>query len=873
MVNPHAMGDPQVRLLSTGRERLIDAVLETLINGDGPRQHALIGAPRGFGKSFFARAVELAVRDKELPARVVILPEEQRNVSTPSGFLREIARAIEGRPASSVTGLFLDDPPEAWDEARAELDAAIDTAPAEIILIIVVENFDELIANVFGDPVDQSRLRALLADSQRLALLATSVTDKVDQDYEQRLFHAFAKFALEPWSEADHILYFERRAALDGKFDLDLNLSRVRALASFTGGAPRMAVALANLLFESDPLTAAELLDKLVDDLTPYYQALIDQMPMRTKTLFDALIRQGEPCSQSDLAARVGTTQNRIAQHFAWLRERLIVIGKRRTGGRDSLYKVADRLFVQYYRKRHLLHDSYTPLAGMAELLDGFFSAEENRRQAIRLLEQGRSEEAAEFCRAFLATDTSDLGIWARAARNQDALAGITAGLNHDHETAIVHLGRALITAQAAGDLRGAALLQGQIGIAASRLRQYARAIDAHRAALAYWEGDGTAAHVAWAMNQLAQDFLRAMQFDDALYYAQAAISVLGDNGPPDRIASLWGQVGECQRRLGQPADAITAYAKAAALWKELDDPQAHAWTLGGLGLAQCQHGRYRDAIEAHRRAIAVFEKLPDKTSNIALNHGWIAAAARQLEDHDLALTEDRAALALWQQLDDVRQQVRGESYWERGPGVGTPFVLAVADFHKPGGDGDIGSMTYTQEALWLYLFGHRLEWKFIDGNLSIRSVKADNHQYKEKMVETGFFDLEGAENISAVVFSNAGTLAKFDRMGVDAGFAPDDHRYFRIGMRVDPDPNAVVGIPFSEEVTADYGEGWSDEIQVFHNPRARVPLPLEAFAGTTQHRFEDGNHISLSMGEPVLSSNTLIMRIVGGEEFEEAKV
>jgi tetratricopeptide (TPR) repeat protein len=657
--NPHAMGDAQIRLLSTGRDLLIDAVLETLVNGEGPRQHALIGAPRGFGKSFFARAIELAVRDKELPARVVILPEEQRNVSTPSGFLREIARAIEGRPASSVTGLFLDDPPEAWDEARAELDAAIDAAPAEIILIIVVENFDELIANVFGDPVDQSRLRALLADSQRLALLATSVSDKVDQDYDQRLFHAFAKFALEPWSEADHILYFERRAALDGKLDLELDLSKVRALASFTGGAPRMAVALANLLLESDPLTAAELLDKLVDDLTPYYQALIAQMPMRTKTLFDALIRQGEPCSQSDLAVRVGTTQNRIAQHFSWLRERHIVVGKRRTGGRDSLYKVADRLFVQYYRKRHLLHDSYTPLAGMAELLDGFFSAEENRRQAIRLLEQGRSEEAAEFCRAFLATDTSDLGAWAREARNQDALAGLTAGLNHDHETAIVHLGRALITAQAAGDQRGAALLQGQIGIAASRLRQYARAIDAHRAALAYWEDEGTAAHVAWAMNQLAQDFLRTMQFDDALHYAQAAISVLGDKGPRDRVASLWGQVGECLRRLGQPADAIMAYENAAALWEEIGDPQARAWTLGGLGLAQCQHGRYRDAIEAHRRAIALFEGIPDKTSNIALNHGWIAAAARQLEDHDLALAEDRAALALWQQLDDVRQQVR----------------------------------------------------------------------------------------------------------------------------------------------------------------------------------------------------------------------
>lgn len=212
-----------------------------------------------------------------------------------------------------------------------------------------------------------------------------------------------------------------------------------------------------------------------------------------------------------------------------------------------------------------------------------------------------------------------------------------------------------------------------------------------------------------------------------------------------------------------------------------------------------------------------------------------------------------------------------GESYWERGPGAGKPFVLAIADFHKPGGDGEIGSMTYTQEALWLYLYGHRIEWEFLDGSLSIRTVKLDDHTYKTKTIESGFFDLEGAENISAVVFSNAGTLAKFDRMGVDAGFAPDNHRYYRIGFRLDPDPNAVVGKQFSEEVAADSEELWSDEIQVFHNARAKIPLPLEAFAGTTQHRFEDGQHVSYSSGTPVLSSYTMIMQLVGDEEIKEA--
>ena len=61
--------------------------------------------------------------------------------------------------------------------------------------------------------------------------------------------------------------------------------------------------------------------------------------------------------------------------------------------------------------------------------------------------------------------------------------------------------------------------------------------------------------------------------------------------------------------------------------------------------------------------------------------------------------------------------------------------------------------------------------------------------------------------------------------MGVVAGFAAPNQRYQRIGIRYNPDPNAVRGIPFSEDVSdPGYIEGWSDELQIFHNPNAKFP-------------------------------------------------
>ena len=214
---------------------------------------------------------------------------------------------------------------------------------------------------------------------------------------------------------------------------------------------------------------------------------------------------------------------------------------------------------------------------------------------------------------------------------------------------------------------------------------------------------------------------------------------------------------------------------------------------------------------------------------------------------------------SLMSKLNKIDKQ--GKHYWEKEEAKDLPFMLAVADFHKPAKEVEAGSMVYTQSALWTYLYGRRVDWeKMSDGTLVTNPVVIEAHSYQDKKVESGFFDLPAAENVSAVLFSNAGTIAKFDRMGVVAGFAPPKHKYFRVGLRFDPDPNAVVGIPFSIDVSdPSYKESWFDELQIFHNPRANLPIPAEWFPGVT-HWFFDGKNVrTFAPDDRILSSYTLI--------------
>lgn len=213
------------------------------------------------------------------------------------------------------------------------------------------------------------------------------------------------------------------------------------------------------------------------------------------------------------------------------------------------------------------------------------------------------------------------------------------------------------------------------------------------------------------------------------------------------------------------------------------------------------------------------------------------------------------------------KRNAQGNAYWEMPHVKSKPFILAIEDFHKAADleKAEVGSMVYSQTAFFIYLYGNRVIWeKRPDGTLYFETAPVEEHKYGEKAIPSGFFDLNGAENISAILFSNSGTISKFTRMGVCAGFGKEDFKYYRAGTLFNPDPNAEVGIPFVVDVGSDeYGEFWSDDLQLFHNPNAKNPLKREWFPNVTHHYFENGKYYSIDSELRVLSSITYNMKLV----------
>ena len=175
--------------------------------------------------------------------------------------------------------------------------------------------------------------------------------------------------------------------------------------------------------------------------------------------------------------------------------------------------------------------------------------------------------------------------------------------------------------------------------------------------------------------------------------------------------------------------------------------------------------------------------------------------------------------------------------YWELPHMKNVPFVLAVHDFCTI----ELNDMVCARNER--LPFQSQASWsKDEAGKFHITEHPIKEHTWGSKTIPSGLFNEPNSEYVSAVPFSNSGTLPKFNRMGKLAGFGSERVLMKRIGVRHNPDDNATEGLPFSVNVEPEeYSEDGSHGVSVFLNPRAVHPVPPGRLVAVPTTSFEQG--------------------------------
>lgn len=180
-------------------------------------------------------------------------------------------------------------------------------------------------------------------------------------------------------------------------------------------------------------------------------------------------------------------------------------------------------------------------------------------------------------------------------------------------------------------------------------------------------------------------------------------------------------------------------------------------------------------------------------------------------------------------------------SYWKEPHVDKKPIVFAIQAFHDP------QSLYFSDSSLAQYLYGLKGTPRFDeDGTVRMDSAPIDKHSILTKEVPSGFFALPDSDYISAVIFTNAGSHAKFTRMGYQMGAGTEVLHIVRHGLAYDPEPSAMLPAYFSYNLDAPPRvEPWGEGLIVLHNPFARHPIPDGFFPFASDTRLVSGEIVS----------------------------
>lgn len=395
--NPQRMSEEDVLALATGRENILKIMLEDMqacLEEEG-NQHFIFYGPRGIGKSFFTRLLSISHNrsDDFKDSMFIMFPEEQSNINFVADILDMISTKLEGNNFTDLKNRW-DISDTDWRQSKQRLQDNLDRLKKEKGIkhvFFTMENLQDFIPPL--EPQENGRMREFLSDFEDITLIGSSLHPDVDNDSNKKLFHAFKKIDITPWKEDEYIAYYHKKAKQKG---IDLNDNekikelefKIKAIAKFTGGSPRLAVILNGLVIDDDILTTCEIMDGIIDELTPYYQDLTKDIPNRSKLLFDLLIRLGENITQSKLAANLSPAQEQktIARSFKWLTDNFYVEFVKQKSANVKHYYVRDRLYVLYYQNREVMADQpYSFIETFVDFLTSFYREDELRKRLVGL--------------------------------------------------------------------------------------------------------------------------------------------------------------------------------------------------------------------------------------------------------------------------------------------------------------------------------------------------------------------------------------------------------------------------------------------------------------------------------------------------------
>jgi tetratricopeptide (TPR) repeat protein len=366
--NPERMSETEIKETFVAYQWLVDEIISILKRqpkGAGV-QHVVIVAPRGMGKTTLLLMLRFTVLSQDIAKRwqPVLFPEESYSVYDLADLWVEVIDHVASETGDvALRGdikKLKDSHPHSSDLEAVALASIKDWREKnKKRLLLLIDNFDMILEQI-GNEKDNASLRDVLMNDGTMMLVGGSTTFfKEARAYDQPLYNLFKIYNLNGLNSEQVEDLLRRRARIDGleNFEeiLRANRSRLRVLEYFTGGNPRLVLMLYRVITHSDISEVRRGLEKLLDEVTPYYKAKIETLPPQQRKILDQIARISaqtrEGLTPTEIASATRLPINQVSSQLKRLAD-LGYVSAANTRGRSSYYTLSEPLYAIWHQMR-----------------------------------------------------------------------------------------------------------------------------------------------------------------------------------------------------------------------------------------------------------------------------------------------------------------------------------------------------------------------------------------------------------------------------------------------------------------------------------------------------------------------------------------
>lgn len=401
---PSMMSYQQLADIFVQRDELLQELFETcrysICNED--KHFTLLIGQRGMGKTHLISMLHHKLLDDEKlteQAYILWLREEEYGISSYLDLLLTLLNNLnnqypEQEISTAIEELYQLDITQAEYQAERLLCQQLEHKN----MLILAENLDLIFEGL--ETQGQQKLRALIQNTAKIAMLAAAQSLFSSVSLRSCPFFGFFNtIHLPKFTVSDAIQLLSNIAQLEGKHDLVEMLAsekgrmRIRALHHLANGNPRIYVIFSQFIQADtlDEFTGPML--KMLNELTPYYQAKMEKLPAQQRKILMYLVRATGAVTVKEIAQRNHILHQTTSSQLKKLKNLGFV--ESTSIGKSSYYELAEPLMRMVLSVKD---NRTTPVTLIIELLRHWFSLDE-------LLQFQQQQQFEEFQLPFLTLD------------------------------------------------------------------------------------------------------------------------------------------------------------------------------------------------------------------------------------------------------------------------------------------------------------------------------------------------------------------------------------------------------------------------------------------------------------------------------------